>query len=111
MQTYYLSSSSIDGKDDECDKLGFKRLQEYNPSQRTWKYLCDLAEANNLEEQDFPFEELGDEDYLASLPFAALFSCFKVSSLFLKIFISFFVCIQSIFVERKTLSIHCLSFK
>lgn len=74
LQTYYLSSSSLDGKDDECERLGFKKLQEYNPSQRTWKYLSSIAENG---EEDWPYEELEDEDYLASLPFAALFSCFK----------------------------------
>ncbi|VFQ68351.1 unnamed protein product [Cuscuta campestris] len=74
LQTYYLSSSSLDGKDDECERLGFKMLQEYNPSQRMWKYLSNLAENG---EEDWPFEELENEDYLASLPFAALFSCFK----------------------------------
>ncbi|CAH9126157.1 unnamed protein product [Cuscuta epithymum] len=81
LQTYYLSGSNIDGKEDECERLGFKRLKEYNPSQRMWKYLSNLIEASDLEEKELPYEELGDEDYIASLPFAALFSCFKAKGM------------------------------
>jgi proteasome assembly chaperone 2 len=78
LQTYYLSSSNADGTDPNCEKLGWRRLQEYNPSQRCWKHLSDLAEGNVTREDDFPFEdELEDEDYYPSLPFAALFSFLK----------------------------------
>jgi proteasome assembly chaperone 2 len=79
LQTYYLSSTNTDGTDDYCEGLGWKRLQEYNPTQRGWKYLSNLAEGNATHEETLPFEdELEEEDYYPSLPFAALFSCFKV---------------------------------
>lgn len=79
LQTYYLSSTNTDGTDDYCEGLGWKRLQEYNPTQRGWKYLSTLAEGNATQEENMSFEdELEEEDYYPSLPFAALFSCFKV---------------------------------
>lgn len=79
LQTYYLSSTNTDGTDDYCEGLGWKRLQEYNPTQRGWKYLNTLAEGNATQEENMSFEdELEEEDYYPSLPFAALFSCFKV---------------------------------
>ncbi|KDP46193.1 hypothetical protein JCGZ_10033 [Jatropha curcas] len=82
LQTYYLSSTNSDGSDDYCEKLGWKRLQEYNPAQRSWKYLSALAEGNATGENRLPFEdELEEEDYYPSLPFAALFSCFKAKGL------------------------------
>ncbi|CAK9150839.1 unnamed protein product [Ilex paraguariensis] len=81
-QIYYLSSACMDGTDDNCDKLGWKRLQDYNPVQRGWKYISTLAEGNSVLEDSLPFEdELGEEDYYPSLPFAALFSCFKAKGL------------------------------
>lgn len=79
MQIYYLSSTNTDGTDDCCERLGWKKWQEYNPDQRTWKYLSTLAEGNARQDDNLPFEdEPEDEDYYPSLPFAALFSCFKV---------------------------------
>ncbi|KAG5548033.1 hypothetical protein RHGRI_013660 [Rhododendron griersonianum] len=78
LQIYYLSSASVDGTDVDCERLGWKRLQEYNPAQRMWKYLSTLAEGNAELDDDMPSEdELGEEDYCPSLPFAAMFSCFK----------------------------------
>lgn len=82
LQIYYLSSASMDGTDDDCERLGWKRLQEYNPEQRLWKYLSTLAEGNAELDDNMAFEdELGEEDYYPSLPFAALFSCFKAKGL------------------------------
>ncbi|KAL8529966.1 hypothetical protein ACS0TY_007149 [Phlomoides rotata] len=81
LQIYYLSSSSLDGTDAVCESLGWKRLPGYDPALRAWKYLDVLAEEGSVHDEDFPFEELGDEDYCASLPFAALFSCFKAKGL------------------------------
>lgn len=78
LQIHYLSSSNSDGTDDQCESQGWKRLPEYDPSQRMWKYLNDLAKNTAFEVEDLPYEELGDEDYDASLPYAALFSCLKV---------------------------------
>ena len=79
MQIYYLSSTNTDETDDCCERLGWKKWQEYNRDQRTWKYLSTLAEGNARQEDNLPFEdEPEDEDYYPSLPFAALFSCFKV---------------------------------
>ncbi|CAI9786344.1 unnamed protein product [Fraxinus pennsylvanica] len=81
LQIFYLSTSGMDGTDEDCERLGWNRLQEYNPSQRMWKYLNSLAEGGSMLEEDLPFEELGDEDYYPSLPFAALFSCLKAKGL------------------------------
>ena len=78
LQIYYLSSSNLDGTDAECESLGWKKLQDYDPAVRMWKYLDTLAQEVSVPDEDSPFEELGDEDYYPSLPFAALFSCFKV---------------------------------
>lgn len=78
LQIYYLSSSNLDGTDAVCESLGWKRLQGYDSALRAWKYLDALAEEGSVIDEDFSIEELGDEDYYASLPFAALFSCFKV---------------------------------
>lgn len=82
-QIYYISSANMDGTDDDCEKLGWKKLHEYNPAQRRWKYLSTLAAGNAMQEDGLPFEdELEDEeDYYPSLPFAALFSCFKAKGL------------------------------
>ena len=79
-QVHYLSNINNDGRDDYCESLGWKRLQEYRPDQRRWKYLNDLVEGNAVLEDDLPFgdEEEEEEDYYPSLPFAALYSCFKV---------------------------------
>ncbi|KAL5987195.1 hypothetical protein ACLOJK_041192 [Asimina triloba] len=79
-QIFYLSSTSVDGKDDECEKLGWKILQEYEPTQKRWKYLESLAEANSLQDGLSFEEEVVNDDYYPSLPFAALFSCCKVFS-------------------------------
>ncbi|KAL6514579.1 hypothetical protein OROGR_020158 [Orobanche gracilis] len=81
LQIYYLSSSNMDGTDADCESLGWNRLQDYNPDQKTWKYLDTLAEEGSMPDEDFPFEELGDEDYYPSLPFAALFSCFEAKGI------------------------------
>lgn len=82
LQIYYLSSASVDGTDVDCERLGWKRLQEYNPAQRMWKYLSTLAEGNAELDDNMPSEdELGEEDYCPSLPFAAMFSCFKAKGL------------------------------
>ncbi|XP_057783007.1 uncharacterized protein LOC131000885 isoform X2 [Salvia miltiorrhiza] len=81
LQIYYLSSSNLDGTDTACESLGWKRLQDYDPALRTWKYLDTLAQEVLVPEEDSPLEELGDEDYYPSLPFAALFSCFKAKGL------------------------------
>ncbi|KAM5549056.1 hypothetical protein ABKV19_000462 [Rosa sericea] len=82
-QMHYLSSSNADGTDDYCEKLGWKRLQDYNPNQRSWKYLNTLADGNAMPEDSLPFEgELEEEEYYyPSLPFAALFSSFKAKGL------------------------------
>lgn len=76
LQIYYLSSANSDGTDEKCEQLGWKKLQEYNPSQKHWKYLSDLAEGNATEELENEEEE---ENYYASLPFASLFSFLKVT--------------------------------
>lgn len=82
-QVYYLSSTNADGTDEDCEVLGWRKLQEYNPDQRRWKYLSSLAEGNDMQDDILPFEdeEEEDEDYYPSLPFAALFSCLKAKGL------------------------------
>ncbi|XP_077233182.1 clast3-like protein isoform X2 [Tasmannia lanceolata] len=79
-QIYYLSSTTMDGIDGDCEKFGWKRLEEYDPDQRRWKYLNSLAEGNSMPE-DFDFEDELDDDCYPSLPFAALFSCCKAKGL------------------------------
>lgn len=82
MQIYYISSASDDGTDHDCEKLGWKRLEEYDPSQRRWKYLNYLAEGNPIQEDVFTYDdELVDDDYFPGLPFAALFSCCKAKGM------------------------------
>lgn len=81
LQIYYLSSSNRDGTDEDCETLGWKRLEEYNPAQRRWAYLSSTVENNVNPEDGFTFEELEEEDYYPSLPFAALFSCFKAKGM------------------------------
>ncbi|CAB4290316.1 unnamed protein product [Prunus armeniaca] len=83
LQTLYLSSTNSDGTDDYCEQLGWKKLQEYKPTQKAWKYLSTLAEGNAIPESILPFEgELEEEEYYyPSLPFAALFSCLKAKGL------------------------------
>lgn len=82
---YYISS-----KDEacvDCEKLGWKRLEEYDPSHSRWKYLCLLADGSAVMPQEGPFEDEdfgSDVDYYLSLPFAALFSCCKVLLMVLK---------------------------
>ncbi|XP_024021298.1 proteasome assembly chaperone 2 isoform X2 [Morus notabilis] len=78
-QVHYLSSTNEDGTDDYCEVLGLKRLQEYNPEQRRWKYLTTLAEGSAMLDEELPFED--EEDYYPSLPFAALYCCFKAKGL------------------------------
>ncbi|PQM33225.1 proteasome assembly chaperone 2 [Prunus yedoensis var. nudiflora] len=83
LQTLYLSSTNSDGTDDYCEQLRWKKLQEYKPTQKAWKYLSALAEGNAIPESILPFEgELEEEEYYyPSLPFAALFSCLKAKGL------------------------------
>lgn len=77
---YYLSNAESDGRDDHCERLGFGRLNEYDSEGRCWKYLSSVFEENSKEELTLPSEdELEDIDYYPSLPFAALFSAFKVN--------------------------------
>lgn len=76
---YYLSSCNEDGSDPEYEKLGWKKLEDYDPSQRRWKCLASLVAGGDLSEDmtDDP-EEMTISDYYASLPFAALFVACKV---------------------------------
>ena len=99
-QIYYICSANMDGTDDDCEKLGWKKLHEYNPAQRRWKYLSTLAAGNAMQEDGLPFEdELEDEeDYYPSLPFAALFSCFKVFFLFSFSFVLFFKSLSLLYI-------------
>lgn len=68
----------MDGFDNDCEKLGWKRIYGYDPCGRGWKYLTYLAKGNPRGEDFLNEDELVDDDYFPSLPFAALFSCCKV---------------------------------
>nr|ABF70018.1 cell cycle-regulated protein-related [Musa acuminata] len=82
IKVYYVSSTNNDGNDSDCERLGFKRLEEYDPTQRRWKYLNELAEGKTDREDEPSFEdELVHDDYYPGLPFAALFSCCKAKGL------------------------------
>ncbi|MQL89526.1 hypothetical protein Taro_022090, partial [Colocasia esculenta] len=81
LQMYYISSTCSDGKDEDCERLGWRRLEEYNPSQRRWMYLHSLAEGNTMRELLSFEDDLADEDYYPGLPFAALFSFCKAKGL------------------------------
>lgn len=90
LQIYYLSSANSNGTDENCEQLGWKKLQEYDPSQKHWKYLSDLADGNATTEETISTEDELEEDYYASLPFAALFSFLKVMYVLLTLIISYF---------------------
>lgn len=76
---FYLSSANPDGTDDLCEQFGWKKLPEYNPEQKSWNCLASLAEGSSTSEESLPTEDdLEEEDYYPSLPFASLFSFFKV---------------------------------
>lgn len=81
LQIHYLSSSNADGSDNDCERFGWNRLQDYSPVKSTWKYLNELAEEGSMPDEDFSLEELGDDDYYPSLPFAALFSICKAKGI------------------------------
>ncbi|KAL2348540.1 hypothetical protein Fmac_002540 [Flemingia macrophylla] len=82
LQIYYLSSADSNGTDENCEQLGWKKLQEYDHSQKHWKYLSDLVEGNaTLEDIISVEDDLEEENYYASLPFAALFSFLKAKGL------------------------------
>ncbi|KAK7264347.1 hypothetical protein RJT34_31954 [Clitoria ternatea] len=81
LQIYYLSSANSNGTDENCEQLGWKKLQEYDPSQKHWKCLSDLAEGKTTLEDIISADELEEENYYASLPFAALFSFLKAKGL------------------------------
>lgn len=94
LQIYYVSSASSNGTDENCEQLGWKRLQEYGPSQKHWKYLSNLAEGTATREDTISIEdELEEENYYASLPFAALFSFLKVIHVLLNFLIPYFLLI------------------
>ncbi|XP_038889004.1 proteasome assembly chaperone 2 [Benincasa hispida] len=77
-QIHYLSSTNDDGTDDNCERMGWRRLQEYDPGQSRWNYLSTLTEAKTTQEDGPPFDdELEEGDYLPSLPFASLFTFLK----------------------------------
>lgn len=79
---YYLSSCNEDGSDPEYEKLGWKKLEEYDPSQRLWKSLANLIEGGVLsEDMSDDSEEMTLSDYYATLPFAALFFACKAKGL------------------------------
>ncbi|CAN6303408.1 unnamed protein product [Urochloa humidicola] len=82
MQVYYLSSCNEDGSDPEYEKLGWKKLEEYDPSHKRWSCLTGLVESSVFtEDMVEDTDEMTINDYYASLPFAALFSACKAKGL------------------------------
>ncbi|KAF3323972.1 proteasome assembly chaperone 2 [Carex littledalei] len=83
MQIYYLSSVSDDGSNQDCENLGWKKLDKYDPCQRRWKYLESLAGGASPDDEELitDEEEFTESDYYASLPFSALFTCLKAKGL------------------------------
>lgn len=83
LKIHYLSSANSCGIDDNCEKHGWKMLQECLPGGERWLYLNAAAEGNNFQEWSKICDDDvdSDEDYYASLPFAALFSCLKARGL------------------------------
>ncbi|XP_078430548.1 clast3-like protein [Wolffia australiana] len=81
LQMYYISSASAGGDDEECERLGWKRLEEYDPSQRRWLHLHSLAEGTSSPDPAIFDDDLDDGDYCPSLPFAALFCFCKAKGL------------------------------
>ncbi|CAN6286704.1 unnamed protein product [Urochloa humidicola] len=82
MQVYYLSSCNEDGSDPEYEKLGWKKLEEYDPSHKRWSCLTGLVESGVFtEDMGEDTDEMTINDYYASLPFAALFSACKAKGL------------------------------
>ncbi|WVZ60686.1 hypothetical protein U9M48_010673 [Paspalum notatum var. saurae] len=82
MQVYYLSSCNEDGFDPEYEKLGWKKLEEYDPSHKRWSFLGSLVEGGSLSEDMVDdADEMTINDYYASLPFAALFTACKAKGL------------------------------
>ncbi|KAH9301482.1 hypothetical protein KI387_013065, partial [Taxus chinensis] len=81
-QIHYISSANKDGTDDKCEKLGWKKLEQFEPSQRGWKYLYSHFSQDSVPDELFLEEdELADEDYFSSLPFSSLFSSCKAAGL------------------------------
>jgi proteasome assembly chaperone 2 len=80
LQIYYLSSVSDDGSNQDCENLGWKKLDKYDPCQRRWKYLESLAGGASPDDEELMTdeEEFTESDYYASLPVSALFTCLKV---------------------------------
>ncbi|KAJ1701673.1 hypothetical protein LUZ63_001452 [Rhynchospora breviuscula] len=83
LQIYYVSSVSDDGSNPDCENLGWKKLDEYDSSQRRWKYLDSLAGGVSPDDEELltDEEELTESDYYASMPFSVLFSCLKAKGL------------------------------
>ena len=72
--------------------IGWKKLREYNPSQKNWKYLSDLDEGNvTLEDITSVEDELEEKNYCASFPFAALFSFLNVTYMHLNLMMPYFL--------------------
>ncbi|KAJ3692947.1 hypothetical protein LUZ60_012042 [Juncus effusus] len=80
---YYISGVGNDGFDPDYEKLGYKKLEEYNPNKKRWEHIISVSEGliNDQETQtliqEHEDEPLTDFDYFPSLPFAALFYFFK----------------------------------
>eukprot|EP01018_Ginkgo_biloba_P002857 Gb_26125 [translate_table: standard] len=81
-QIHYISTANADGMDEKCEKLGWKKLEQFVPSQKGWQYLDSQSAEGSAEDDSFSLEdELTDEDYFPSMPFASLFSTFKAKGL------------------------------
>ncbi|XP_057829936.2 uncharacterized protein LOC131040983 [Cryptomeria japonica] len=81
-QIHYISSAKADGTDDKCEELGWKKLEQFVPSQKGWQYLFSQLSQEFVQDELFlADDELTDEDYFSSLPFASLFSSCQAKGL------------------------------
>lgn len=77
-QIQYISTANEDGSDERCEKLGWKRLEQYSPSSEAWQLLDhEASAADDSLSSEVPAT---DEMYFPGQPFASLLSCCKVGS-------------------------------
>eukprot|EP00252_Welwitschia_mirabilis_P002937 TRINITY_DN12941_c0_g1_i1.p1 TRINITY_DN12941_c0_g1~~TRINITY_DN12941_c0_g1_i1.p1 ORF type:complete len:282 (-),score=45.76 TRINITY_DN12941_c0_g1_i1:273-1118(-) len=78
---YYISSSNKDGMDERCEELRWKKVKDFDPSTRGWQYLESQLVDSEAPKLFLEEDDLQDDDYLPSLPFASLFSLCKARGL------------------------------
>ncbi|KAH7425518.1 hypothetical protein KP509_11G058700 [Ceratopteris richardii] len=77
----YISTANLDGTDQRCEALGWKKLEDYEPSNNSWKLLESQCLENANGGLINSAMQINDEMYYPNLPFSSLFSCCKVRGL------------------------------